>query len=180
MAFAAASWVFVIVFFGVTLLSVFEDRQSLNVLARFRRYMTLRMGPPDRPRFHRTFHQRMIRPVLDRVRALINTHISESLRRTIQMNLLNAGCALRVTPEEYLMNAAGRIAGLGAAAAAVQYSLGLAVERILFNSVLVAALGAALTVLLLDSKIRRRIFTIERELPELLDYIQVAVEAGLG
>ncbi|MBI4179739.1 type II secretion system F family protein [bacterium] len=175
-----ATWVFVSVFAAITIVSVMEDRQKLTALERFRRYVPLDIAAPERRQIDRTFQQRIIDPMVERLQKLVNTRLSESFQDKLQMRLLNAGYPLRTTPVEYLVKAA---IGVGVFTLVVVGCL-LAFKRepaqvVSFS--LLAFLGSGLlsSALLRDKANARRVL-IEREMPELLDYIQVAVEAGLS
>lgn len=180
MEFTVASWVFVIVFTGITLISVFDDRQKGNVLVRFQRYIAIRLSRSEGRQIDRTFQQRVIDPMIGRLNVLVNTRISESAHRKLAMKLLNAGYPLKATPAEFLVKNAITVVVLTLATIGILIYMKKETAQIVSYSFMALAIFPLFISLLFKESIQKRITALERELPELLDYIQVAVEAGLS
>ncbi len=180
MEFTIATWVFVTVFCGITFLSVMEDRAKLSTMVRFRRYIPMGIAAPERRRIERTFQQRIMAPIIESMQAMVNTRISDSFQNNLRMKMLNAGYPPRVTPVEFLVKSGIQVLVIALAAVGIQVYLEIDPIRIALHTALVLAAASLLMGLLLREKGGVRKTAIERELPELLDYIQVAVEAGLS
>ena len=99
-----------------------------------------------------------------------------SLRETVELRLVEAGLAGRVSPTDFF---AFKIvgAGVGLAVGTVAGSAGR--SSVLF-AVLLGVIGLMLPDALLTIRRRRRRDEILRDLPDALDLLAVSVEAGLG
>lgn len=180
MEITVATWVFLTAFLGITIMSILDERQKGTQIARFKRYIALQLEPQQRRRIDRTFEQRIIQPIIEKLRAILNIRISESLHQSIRMRLLNAGYPLRLTPEEFLINSVIKVGVTVVAVAGVLIFLEFDPAGIILISTVTTLLLIVFLRLGLLSRIGKRKTAIERELPELLDYCQVAVEAGLS
>jgi tight adherence protein C len=142
-------------------------------------------GVGDRPltleevELQRPFSERFLRPAIERLGSIMSRSTPQKARQNLMNRLELAGRPGNLTPEDF---AAVRIV-----AAAVMAALGLLLGLLLANPVYLAvsvALGAALgfylPVLWLKQKVDKRRSEIQKGLPDAMDLLVIAVDAGLG
>jgi tight adherence protein C len=142
-------------------------------------------GAGDRPltleevELQRPFSERFLRPAIERLGSIMSRSTPQKARQNLMNRLELAGRPGNLTPEDF---AAVRIV-----AAAVMAALGLLLGLLLANPVYLAvsvALGAALgfylPVLWLKQKVDKRRSEIQKGLPDAMDLLVIAVDAGLG
>lgn len=164
---------------GITIASVMEERQKTTLLLRLSRYLSAPQGPRE-ARINTTFQQRIIQPVLDKLKAMISTRLSDTVGRQIRQKLLNAGYPIQMTPEEFLVKRGCVVVALTLVVGGLCVSRGIAAGQAVYATFMCALVLGVMTKYSLESRIKRRQAEIERELPEILDYLQVGVEAGLS
>jgi tight adherence protein C len=127
----------------------------------------------------RPFSERFLRPAIERLGSIMSRSTPQKARQNLMNRLELAGRPGNLTPEDF---AAVRIV-----AAAVMAALGLLLGLLLANPVYLAvsvALGAALgfylPVLWLKQKVDKRRSEIQKGLPDAMDLLVIAVDAGLG
>ncbi len=180
MEFTIAAWIFIAVFSGVTIVSVVEERQKADIASRFSRYLSFHEGP-RKERINTTFQQRIIQPVLDKMQAVISTRISDTMNQKIRQRILNAGYPLRMTAEEFLIkNICVVLLATGGVAGCCFLYFHLDAGRGLYMTFMGAFVFGVAAKYALEARITKRKAAIERELPEILDYLQVGVQAGLS
>ncbi len=126
------------------------------------------------------FSERVIRPILQKVAALIGRMTpSQTLTRT-RRYLELAGLSQKIGPAEFVA-ARYIIAGvLGGLVILLMGRMALPMSRKLLLIVVAFALGYYLPGSWLGSKIRRRQHEILKSLPDALDLLTICVEAGLS
>ena len=174
-----ATTLLVIFFIGITVVSVMEERQKTTMFLRISRYLSAQQGPQI-SRVNTTFQQRIIQPILEKLKTMISTRLSDTVNKQIRQKLLNAGYPIQMTPEEYLVKRVCFIAVLTMAAGGFCFSRGMAAGQAVYMTFMCFFVLGVLTKYSLESRIKNRQAEIERELPEILDYLQVGVEAGLS
>jgi tight adherence protein C len=127
----------------------------------------------------RPFSERFLRPAIERLGSLLSRSTPQKARQDMMNRLDLAGRPGNLTPEDF---AAVRIV-----AAAVMAAVGLLVGLLLANPVylaisivLGAILGYYLPVLWLKQKVDARRAEIQKGLPDAMDLLVIAVDAGLG
>lgn len=164
---------------GITIISIQEERQKTNMFLRFSRYLSIQQGPRV-SRINTTFQQRIIQPVLEKLKAMISTRLSDAVNRQIRQKLLNAGYPIQMTPEEFLIKRGILVVGATLVTGGLCFSRGVAAGQAIYATFMVALVFGVLAKYMLEARIKKRQAEIERELPEILDYLQVGVEAGLS
>ena len=142
-------------------------------------------GAADRPltleevELQRPFSERFLRPAIERLGSIMSRSTPQKARQNLMNRLELAGRPGNLTPEDF---AAVRIV-----AAAVMAAIGLLLGLLLANPVYLAvavALGAGLgfylPVLWLKQKVDKRRNEIQKGLPDAMDLLVIAVDAGLG
>jgi tight adherence protein C len=127
----------------------------------------------------RPFSERFLRPAIERLGSLMSRSTPQKARQNLMNRLDLAGRPGNLTPEDF---AAVRIV-----AAAVMAAVGLGIGLLLANVVylvislaLGAILGFYLPVLWLKQKVDARRSEIQKGLPDAMDLLVIAVDAGLG
>ena len=127
----------------------------------------------------RPFSERFLRPSIERLGSILSRSTPQKSRQNLMNRLDLAGRPGNLTPEDF---AAVRIV-----AAAVMAAVGLGIGLLLANVVYLvialvagAALGFYLPVLWLKQKVDARRNDIQRGLPDAMDLLVIAVDAGLG
>ena len=127
----------------------------------------------------RPFSERFMRPAIERLGSLLSRSTPQKARQDMMNRLDLAGRPGNLTPEDF---AAVRIV-----AAAVMAAVGLLVGLLLANTVYLAVsivlgaiLGYFLPVLWLKQKVDARRAEIQKGLPDAMDLLVIAVDAGLG
>jgi tight adherence protein C len=127
----------------------------------------------------RPFSERFLRPSIEKLGSLLSRSTPQKARQDMMNRLDLAGRPGNLTPEDF---AAVRIV-----AAAVMAAIGLLLGLLLANPVYLAisiALGAVLgyflPVLWLKQKVDARRAEIQKGLPDAMDLLVIAVDAGLG
>jgi len=127
----------------------------------------------------RPFSERFLRPAIERLGSLLSRSTPQKARQNLMNRLDLAGRPGNLTPEDF---AAVRIV-----AAAVMAAIGLLVGLLLANPVYLiislavgAIVGYYLPVLWLKQKVDARRSEIQKGLPDAMDLLVIAVDAGLG
>jgi tight adherence protein C len=127
----------------------------------------------------RPFSERFLRPAIERLGSLLSRSTPQKARQNLMNRLDLAGRPGNLTPEDF---AAVRIV-----AAAVMAAIGLLVGLLLANPVYLiislavgAVVGYYLPVLWLKQKVDARRSEIQKGLPDAMDLLVIAVDAGLG
>jgi tight adherence protein C len=127
----------------------------------------------------RPFSERFMRPAIERLGSLLSRSTPQKARQDMMNRLDLAGRPGNLTPEDF---AAVRIV-----AAAVMAAVGLLIGLLLANPVYLAVsivvgaiLGYYLPVLWLKQKVDARRAEIQKGLPDAMDLLVIAVDAGLG
>jgi tight adherence protein C len=127
----------------------------------------------------RPFSERFLRPSIERLGSLLSRSTPQKARQNLMNRLDLAGRPGNFTPEDF---AAVRIV-----AAAVLAAIGLLLGLLLANPVYMvvalaggAILGYYLPVLWLKQKVDARRAEIQKGLPDAMDLLVIAVDAGLG
>src|SRR5712691_5806624 len=142
-------------------------------------------GGSDKPltieevELQRPFSERFLRPAIERLGSLMSRSTPQKARQNLMNRLDLAGRPGNLTPEDF---AAVRIV-----AAAVMAEIGLLLGLLLANPVYLiislaagAVLGYYLPVLWLKQKVDARRSEIQKGLPDAMDLLVIAVDAGLG
>jgi tight adherence protein C len=127
----------------------------------------------------RPFSERFMRPAIERLGSLLSRSTPQKARQDMMNRLDLAGRPGNLTPEDF---AAVRIV-----AAAVMAAVGLLIGLLLASPVYLAVsivlgaiLGYYLPVLWLKQKVDARRAEIQKGLPDAMDLLVIAVDAGLG
>ena len=127
----------------------------------------------------RPFSERFLRPAIERLGSIMSRSTPQKARQNLMNRLDLAGRPGNLTPEDF---AAVRIV-----AAAVMAAIGLLLGLLLGNPVYLivslavgAVLGYYLPVLWLKQKVDARRSEIQKGLPDAMDLLVIAVDAGLG
>jgi tight adherence protein C len=127
----------------------------------------------------RPFSERFLRPSIERLGSLLSRSTPQKARQDMMNRLDLAGRPGNLTPEDF---AAVRIV-----AAAVMAAVGLLIGLLLASPVYLAVsivigaiLGYYLPVLWLKQKVDARRAEIQKGLPDAMDLLVIAVDAGLG
>jgi tight adherence protein C len=127
----------------------------------------------------RPFSERFLRPAIERLGSLLSRSTPQKARQNLMNRLDLAGRPGNFTPEDF--------AAVRLVAAAVLGAIGLLVGLLLQNTVYLAIalvagaiLGYYLPVLWLKQKVDARRNEIQKGLPDAMDLLVIAVDAGLG
>ena len=127
----------------------------------------------------RPFSERFLRPAIERLGSLMSRSTPQKARQNLMNRLDLAGRPGNLTPEDF---AAVRIVA-AAVMAAVGLGLGLLLSNVVYlviSLALGAVLGFYLPVLWLKQKVDARRSQIQKGLPDAMDLLVIAVDAGLG
>ena len=127
----------------------------------------------------RPFSERFLRPSIERLGSLLSRSTPQKARQNLMNRLDLAGRPGNFTPEDF---AAVRIV-VAAVLAAIGLLLGLLLANPVYMVVALAGgaiLGYYLPVLWLKQKVDARRAEIQRGLPDAMDLLVIAVDAGLG
>jgi tight adherence protein C len=127
----------------------------------------------------RPFSERFLRPSIERLGSLLSRSTPQKSRQNLMNRLDLAGRPGNLTPEDF---AAVRIVA-AAVMAAVGLGLGLLLANVVYLVIALVAgavLGFYLPVLWLKQKVDARRNDIQRGLPDAMDLLVIAVDAGLG
>jgi tight adherence protein C len=127
----------------------------------------------------RPFSERFLRPSIERLGSLLSRSTPQKSRQNLMNRLDLAGRPGNLTPEDF---AAVRIVA-AAVMAAVGVGLGLLLANVVYLVIALVAgavLGFYLPVLWLKQKVDARRNDIQRGLPDAMDLLVIAVDAGLG
>jgi tight adherence protein C len=127
----------------------------------------------------RPFSERFLRPAIERLGSMMSRSTPQKARQNLMNRLELAGRPGNLTPEDF---AAVRIVA-AAVTAAVGLLLGLLLANVVYLAIAVvggAILGFYLPVLWLKQKVDARRNEIQKGLPDAMDLLVIAVDAGLG
>ncbi|HXI94642.1 MAG TPA: type II secretion system F family protein [Candidatus Acidoferrum sp.] len=127
----------------------------------------------------RPFSERFLRPAIERLGSMMSRSTPQKARQNLMNRLELAGRPGNLTPEDF---AAVRIVA-AAVTAAVGLLLGLLLANVVYLAIAVVAgaiLGFYLPVLWLKQKVDARRNEIQKGLPDAMDLLVIAVDAGLG
>jgi tight adherence protein C len=127
----------------------------------------------------RPFSERFLRPAIERLGSLMSRSTPQKARQNLMNKLDLAGRPGNLTPEDF---AAVRIVA-AAVMAAVGLGLGLLLGSVVYLVISLAVgaiLGFYLPVLWLKQKVDARRAEIQKGLPDAMDLLVIAVDAGLG
>jgi tight adherence protein C len=127
----------------------------------------------------RPFSERFLRPSIERLGSILSRSTPQKSRQNLMNRLDLAGRPGNLTPEDF---AAVRIVA-AAVMAAVGLGLGLLLANVVYLVIALlagAVLGFYLPVLWLKQKVDARRNDIQRGLPDAMDLLVIAVDAGLG
>jgi tight adherence protein C len=127
----------------------------------------------------RPFSERVLRPAIERLGSMLSRSTPQKARQDLMNRLELAGRPGNLTPEDF---AAVRIVS-----AAVLAAVGLGIGFLLANPIYIAIalvagaiLGYYVPVLWLKQKVDARRLEIQKGLPDAMDLLVIAVDAGLG
>ncbi|MFI5282392.1 MAG: type II secretion system F family protein [Candidatus Dormibacterales bacterium] len=127
----------------------------------------------------RPFSERFLRPTIERLGSMLSRSTPQRARQDLMNRLEMAGRPLNLTPEDF--------AAVRLVAAAVLAAVGLLIGLLLGNPVYLVislAIGAVLgyyaPVLWIKQKVDARRNEIQKGLPDAMDLLVIAVDAGLG
>jgi tight adherence protein C len=127
----------------------------------------------------RPFSERFLRPAIERLGSMLSRSTPQKARQDLMNRLDLAGRPGNLTPEDF--------GAVRLVAAAVMAALGLLLGLLLANPVYLAIslaggaiLGYYLPVLWLKQKVDARRAEIQKGLPDAMDLLVIAVDAGLG
>jgi tight adherence protein C len=125
------------------------------------------------------FSERVLRPAIERLGSLLSRSTPQKARQDLMNRLDLAGRPGNLTPEDF--------GAVRLVAAAVMAAIGLLLGLLLANTVYLvislaagAILGYYLPVLWLKQKVDARRAEIQKGLPDAMDLLVIAVDAGLG
>jgi tight adherence protein C len=127
----------------------------------------------------RPFSERFLRPAIERLGSMLSRSTPQKARQNLMNRLDLAGRPGNLTPEDF---AAVRIVA-AAVMAAVGLLIGLLLANVVYLAISIVAgaiLGFYLPVLWLKQKVDARRNEIQRGLPDAMDLLVIAVDAGLG
>jgi tight adherence protein C len=149
-------------------------RQRLSVYGGEAQPLTLEEVELQRP-----FTERFLRPSIERLGSLLSRSTPQKARQDLMNRLELAGRPGNLTPEDF--------AAVRLVAAAVMAALGLLFGLLLANPIYLAIamvfgaiFGYYLPVLWLKQKVDARRSEIQKGLPDAMDLLVIAVDAGLG
>jgi tight adherence protein C len=127
----------------------------------------------------RPFSERFLRPTIERLGTLLSRSTPQKSRQDLMNRLEMAGRPLNLTPEDF--------AAVRLVAAAVLAAVGVLIGLLLGNPVYLvisiavgAGLGYYAPVLWIKQKVDARRAEIQKGLPDAMDLLVIAVDAGLG
>ena len=127
----------------------------------------------------RPFSERFLRPSIERLGSLLSRSTPQKARQDLMNRLELAGRPGNLTPEDF--------AAVRLVAAAVMAAVGLLIGLLLANPIYLAIamvvgaiFGYYLPVLWLKQKVDARRSEIQKGLPDAMDLLVIAVDAGLG
>ena len=127
----------------------------------------------------RPFSERFLRPTIERLGSMLSRSTPQKARQDLMNRLEMAGRPLNLTPEDF--------AAVRLVAAAVMAAVGLLVGLLLANPVYLvislavgAILGYYAPPLWIKQKVDARRAEIQKGLPDAMDLLVIAVDAGLG
>ena len=125
------------------------------------------------------FSERLLRPMIERIGALLSRSTPQEARKKLLNELELAGRPGNLTPEDF-----GAIKIVAAAVvAAIGLLIGLLLQSVLYagiSLVVGAALGYYFPTLWLNQQVQGRRKDIQKGLPDAMDLLVIAVDAGLG
>jgi tight adherence protein C len=149
-------------------------RQRLSVYGGEAQPLTLEEVELQRP-----FTERFLRPSIERLGSLLSRSTPQKARQDLMNRLELAGRPGNLTPQDF--------AAVRLVAAAVMAALGLLIGLLLANPIYLAIamvvgaiFGYYLPVLWLKQKVDARRSEIQKGLPDAMDLLVIAVDAGLG
>ncbi len=142
-------------------------------------------GGADKPltleevELQKPFSERLLRPAIERIGSLLSRSTPQKARLDLMNKLDLAGRPGNLTPEDF---GAVRIVA-AAVTAAIGLLIGLLLGSVLYAGiglVVGAALGFYFPTLWLNQKVQGRRKEIQKGLPDAMDLLVIAVDAGLG
>src|SRR5260370_10114434 len=127
----------------------------------------------------RPFSERFLRPAIERLGSMMSSSTPKKARQSLMNRVGVAGRPGNLTPEDF---AAVRIVA-AAVTAAVGLGIGLLLGNVVYLVISLAAgavLGFYLPVLWLKQKVDARRSEIQKGLPDAMDLLVIAVDAGLA
>lgn len=125
------------------------------------------------------FSERLLRPMIERIGAMLSRSTPQEARKKLLNELELAGRPGNLTPEDF-----GAIRIVAAAVtAAIGLLIGLLLQNVLYAAISLligAALGYYFPTLWLNQKVQARRKEIQKGLPDAMDLLVIAVDAGLG
>jgi len=125
------------------------------------------------------FSERLLRPMIERIGAMLSRSTPQEARKKLLNELELAGRPGNLTPEDF-----GAIRIVAAAVtAAIGLLIGLLLQNVLYAVIALAvggALGFFFPTLWLNQKVQGRRKDIQKGLPDAMDLLVIAVDAGLG
>jgi tight adherence protein C len=125
------------------------------------------------------FSERFLRPMIERIGAMLSRSTPQKARQDLLAKLELAGRPGNLTPEDF---GAVRIVG-AAVVAAIGLLIGLLLQSVLYAGIALAIgaiLGYYLPTMWLNQKVNGRRREIQKGLPDAMDLLVIAVDAGLG
>lgn len=166
-----------LVFFGLAMRPATSTGQMLQ--QRLMAYEDKRPISLEEQELQLPFTDRFVRPAIERIGRMVSDRTPEKARVDLQNRLNLAGKPMGFSPSDFT---ALRYAG-GGVMACVGIVLGLLMQNPLWLGVFAVvggAIGLFYPVLWLQQKVRGRRKEIQLALPDALDLLTIAVEAGLG
>src|SRR6202171_5873152 len=127
----------------------------------------------------RPFSERVLRPAIERLGSMLSRSTPQKARQDLMNQLELAGRRGNLTPEDF--------AAVRLVAAAVMAAVGLGIGFLLGNTIYLvvslvagAILGYYAPVMWLKQKVDARRLEIQKGLPDAMDLLVIAVDAGLG
>jgi tight adherence protein C len=125
------------------------------------------------------FSERLLRPMIERIGSLLSRSTPQKARQDLMNKLDLAGRPGNLTPEDF---GAVRIVA-AAVTAAIGLLIGLLLQNVLYAGIaLVVGLGLGFyfPTMWLNQKVQARRKEIQKGLPDAMDLLVIAVDAGLG
>ena len=133
----------------------------------------------DEIELQKPFSERFLRPMIERIGAFLSRSTPQEARKKLLNELELAGRPGNLTPEDF-----GAIKIVGAAVvAAIGLLIGLLLQNVLYAGIALlvgAALGYYFPTLWLNQQVQGRRKEIQKGLPDAMDLLVIAVDAGLG
>jgi tight adherence protein C len=133
----------------------------------------------DEVELQKPFSERFLRPMIERIGALLSRSTPQKARQDLLNKLELAGRPGNLTPEDF---GAVRIVG-AAVVAAIGLLIGLLMGNVLYAAIALgvgAILGYFFPTMWLNQKVDGRRKEIQKGLPDAMDLLVIAVDAGLG